>query len=82
MTEPKFTKEEKEIMISILEQVSIQGTEMMKHVVSISNKIKKAIEPWDPSNPAYVKNRTKGRKLVLSVLFLLLVLSLIDIYVN
>ena len=43
MTEPKFTKEEKEIMISILEQVSIQGTEMMKHVVSISNKLKKSL---------------------------------------
>ncbi len=44
MTEPKFTKEEKQILISILEQVSIQGTESMKHVVSISNKLKKAIE--------------------------------------
>ena len=43
MTEPKFTKEEKEILISILEQVAIQGTETMKKVVTISNKIKKSL---------------------------------------
>ncbi|KKL19181.1 hypothetical protein LCGC14_2468040 [marine sediment metagenome] len=42
-TEPKFTKEEKQILISILEQVSIQGIESMKHVVSISNKLKKSL---------------------------------------
>ncbi len=44
MTEPKFTKEEKQILISILEQVSIQGTETMKKVFTISNKLKKSIE--------------------------------------
>ena len=42
-TEPKFTKEEKEILISILEQVSIQGTETMKKVFTISDKLKEAI---------------------------------------
>ncbi len=43
-TEPKFTKEEKEILITILEQVSIQGTETMRKLIAISNKLKKALE--------------------------------------
>ncbi len=42
-TEPKFTKEEKEILITILEQVSIQGTETMRKLIAISNKLKKAL---------------------------------------
>lgn len=39
-----LTKEEMQILISILEQVSIQGTETMKKVTAISDKLRKAIE--------------------------------------
>ncbi len=46
-TEPKFTKEEKEILITILEQVSIQGTETMRKLIAISNKLKKALGNGD-----------------------------------
>ncbi len=43
MTEPKFTKEEKQILVSLIEQVPIQGTETMKKVFTISDKLKEAI---------------------------------------
>ena len=38
-----LSKEEIQILISVLEQVSIQGTETMKKVAAISDKLKKVI---------------------------------------
>ncbi len=40
----KLTEEEVQILLSILEQVGIQGTEAMRKVADISDKLKKAAE--------------------------------------
>ncbi len=45
--ESDLSKEEMQILISILEQVSVQGTETMKKVTAISDKLKKAVEEKD-----------------------------------
>ncbi len=42
MAEIKFTEEELQIMINVLDQISIQGTETMKKVLVLSEKLKKA----------------------------------------
>ncbi len=43
----EFTEEEIQILIQILDSVSIQGTEAMKKVIALSEKLKKevVIEP-------------------------------------
>ena len=48
MAEIKFTEEELQIMINVLDQISIQGTETMKKVLVLSEKLKKAAKKTTP----------------------------------
>ena len=42
MTEIKLTEEDLHFLINVLDQISIQGTETMKKVLVLSEKLKKA----------------------------------------
>ena len=48
MSVDELTDEELEILINVLDQISIQGTETMKKVFMLSEKLKKAIKKTAP----------------------------------